>query len=80
MDPNETGTGALPHRNNWRLLLVLFLATSIVESQSFGHLGAFTPLFLGELQVPASQIPSWTGILSALGFVIGLPLLPFWGV
>jgi MFS transporter, DHA1 family, multidrug resistance protein len=68
------------HRNDWRLLLALFLLAGIVESQSFGHLGAFTPLFLGELRVPASQVGTWTGILSALGFVIGLPLLPFWGV
>jgi MFS family permease len=61
-------------------LLVLFLAAGVVESQAFGHLGAFTPLFLQQLGVPANQIPAWTGILAALGFVIGLPLLPFWGV
>src|SRR5262249_51533557 len=35
---------------------------------------------LQQLHVPAGQIPTWTGILSALGFVLGLPLLPFWGV
>ena len=32
------------------------------------------------MHVPESDVPSWTGLLSALGFVIGLPLLPFWGV
>jgi DHA1 family multidrug resistance protein-like MFS transporter len=68
------------HRNDWRALLVLFTAAGVVESQAFGHLNAFTPLFLEQLHVPAAQIPSWTGILAALGFVIGLPLLPFWGV
>jgi DHA1 family multidrug resistance protein-like MFS transporter len=68
------------HRNDWRALLVLFLLAGIVESQAFGHLGAFTPLFLQELRVPVEQVPTWTGILAALGFVIGLPLLPFWGV
>ncbi|HEX9069428.1 MAG TPA: MFS transporter [Ktedonobacterales bacterium] len=68
------------HRNDWRLLLALFLLAGIVESQSFGHLGAFTPLFLGQLHVSPDQVGTWTGILSALGFVIGLPLLPFWGV
>lgn len=68
------------HRNNWHLLLVLFVLAGIVESQAFGHLGAFTPLFLQELRVPPAQVPSWTGIMSALAFVLGLPLLPFWGV
>ncbi len=62
------------------MLLVFFVLAGIVESQAFGHLGAFTPLFLQELNVPAADIPTWTGLLSGLGFVIGLPLLPFWGV
>jgi MFS family permease len=61
-------------------LLVAFVAAGVVESQAFGHLGAFTPLFLQQLRVPAAQIPQWTGILGTLGFLIGLPLLPFWGV
>ncbi len=68
------------HRNDWRVLLVVFILAGIVESQAFGHLGAFTPLFLQELRVPPATIPTWTGLLSGLGFVIGLPLLPFWGV
>lgn len=68
------------HHQDWRVLLALFLLTGIVESQAFGHLGAFTPLFLRELHVPLPEIPTWTGILQALGFVIGIPLLPFWGI
>ncbi len=68
------------HRNHWRTTILLFALTGLVESLAFGHLSAFTPLFLKELQVPPDSIPSWTGILSALGFIIGLPLLPFWGV
>jgi anaerobic C4-dicarboxylate transporter len=68
------------HRNDWRMLLVLFVLAGIVESQAFGHLNAFTPIYLDTLGVPAEQIATWTGALSAVGFVIGLPLLPFWGV
>jgi hypothetical protein len=66
--------------NNWRVLLVFFVLAGIVESQAFGHLGAFTPLFLQQLNVAPADIPTSTGVLSGLGFVIGLPLLPFWGV
>jgi MFS transporter, DHA1 family, multidrug resistance protein len=68
------------HRNDWRVLLALFIVAGIVESQAFGHLSAFTPIYLDTLGVPPEQISTWTGILSALAFVIGLPLLPFWGV
>lgn len=64
----------------WRTLLILFTLAGVVESQAFGHLTAFRPLFLQQLHVPTTQIPFWTGILASLGFVIGLPLLPFWGV
>ena len=30
----------------WRVLMVLFTLTSIVESLAYGHFGAFTPLYL----------------------------------
>lgn len=67
-------------RSDWRVLLAVFTVAGVVESQAFGHLGAFTPLFLQELHVPGGRVATWTGILSALGFVIGIPLLPFWGI
>src|SRR5215813_11820516 len=71
---------AAPRSNDWRVLLFFFTLAGVVESQAFGHLGAFTPLFLQQLDVPLAQVPTWTGILAALQFVIGLPLLPFWGI
>jgi DHA1 family multidrug resistance protein-like MFS transporter len=80
LTPSETAAPEQKQPQDWRILLALFLLAGIVESQAFGHLGAFTPLFLQELRVPADQISTWTGIMQSLGFVIGLPLLPFWGV
>ena len=68
------------HANNWVVLLLMFTLAGVVESQAFGHLNAFRPLYLEQLGVPAANIATWTGVLAALGFVIGLPLLPFWGV
>jgi MFS transporter, DHA1 family, multidrug resistance protein len=68
------------HANNWIVLLLVFTMAGVVESQAFGHLTAFRPLYLQQLGVPAANIATWTGVLAALGFVIGLPLLPFWGV
>lgn len=78
--PMEDARRPATARNDWRKLLVVFTLAGIVESQAFGHLSAFTPLFLQQLHVAPEQIPAWTGILAALGFVLGLPLLPFWGV
>jgi hypothetical protein len=76
---NAAGVMEAParHRNDWRVLLALFIIAGIVESQAFGHLSAFTPIYLDTLGVPPEQISTWTGILSSLAFVIGLPLLPF---
>ena len=68
------------HRNRWQRTVCLFAATGFVESLAFGHLGAFMPILLDELRVPRSTAPAWIGVLSSLAFVIGLPLLPFWGV
>ena len=75
-------TVAQPKRrgNDWRVLLALFTLAGVVESQAFGHFTAFTPLFLPQLHVAPRDVTTWTGILSSLTFVIGLPLLPFWGV
>ena len=75
----QTSVPAGKH-TDWRVLLLFFTLAGVVESQAFGHLGAFTPLFLQQLHVPRGQIATWTGILAALQFVIGLPLLPFWGI
>src|SRR4051794_34068160 len=64
---------------SWRTLMALFTLAGIVESLSYGHFGAFTPIYLSQLHVPAAHIPFWTGMLGGAGFVIGLPLIPFWG-
>jgi MFS transporter, DHA1 family, multidrug resistance protein len=60
--------------------MFLFAATGLIEALAFGHLSAFTPLYLREMGIQERDVPSWTGLLSSLGFVLGLPLLPFWAV
>src|SRR5947199_9310032 len=81
--PNTTAAPAPKPRhsgNDWRVLLALFTLAGVVESQAFGHFTAFTPLFLPQLNVAPQDVTKWTGILSSLTFIIGLPLLPFWGI
>src|SRR6266542_2834479 len=64
----------------WQRSALLLGLASFVETLGFGHLGSFTPIYLQQLGVPAEAVPSWTGILSASSFILGLPLAPLWGV
>jgi MFS transporter, DHA1 family, multidrug resistance protein len=47
---------------------------------SWSQLTAYTPLYLRELHVPANQVPGWIAAMSSLGWILALPLAPFWGV
>lgn len=64
----------------WVAIAILFAATTCVESMSWTQLTAYTPLYLRELHVPAAQVPSWIAAMSSLGWILALPLAPFWGV
>jgi DHA1 family multidrug resistance protein-like MFS transporter len=64
----------------WAVIAVLFAATTCVESMSWTQLTAYTPLYLRELHVPAAEVPGWIAAMSSLGWILALPLAPFWGV
>jgi DHA1 family multidrug resistance protein-like MFS transporter len=72
---SRRGSGA-----GWAVIAVLFAATTCVESMSWTQLTAYTPLYLRELHVPAGQVPEWIAAMSSLGWILALPLAPFWGV
>ncbi|TAN32378.1 MFS transporter [bacterium] len=64
----------------WAVVAALFAATTCVESMSWNQLTAYTPLYLRELHVPAAQVPGWIAAISSLGWILALPMAPFWGV
>lgn len=64
----------------WAVVAALFAATTCVESMSWNQLSAYTPLYLHELHVPAAQVPAWIAAMSSLGWVVALPMAPFWGI
>jgi len=72
---NRTGNAA-----GWLAIALLFAATTSVESMSWTQLTAYTPLYLRELAVPAADVPRWIAAMSSLGWILALPLAPFWGV
>jgi DHA1 family multidrug resistance protein-like MFS transporter len=64
---------------SWTWLLALFTFSSFIETIFFGQIGAFTPLYLPNLGVPADRVAFWTGVIAAVSGILGLPFLPFWG-
>lgn len=64
--------------SSWRVTLVLFFVTSVVESYGYSHVLAFLPVYLEGMRV--QHAATWVGVLSALTFIVGLPLVPMWGV
>jgi DHA1 family multidrug resistance protein-like MFS transporter len=65
---------------SWRAVNGLFLTTTILEGLAFGHITAYTPLFLSdELGMSPAEVSAWTGILYAVMTGLAFPLAPFWG-
>ncbi|TAK35773.1 MAG: MFS transporter [Chloroflexota bacterium] len=65
---------------SWKVVLVLLWITSMVEGLGFSQVSAFLPIYLQSMGLPESSVPQWVGVLNSLIFVLGLPLVPFWGV
>ncbi len=72
--------GDRPRSAAWIGTLALFFTVSLIEGLVMSHIGAFAPLYLLQMGVAPADVPAWTGVLSAGAFVVGLPLVPFWGV
>jgi MFS family permease len=65
---------------SWRSLLLVYAITALIESTGVSQVFAFLPLRLHQVGLPDGQIPTFTGIFTALIFVFGIFLVPFWGV
>ncbi len=65
---------------DWHALLAIYAVTALVESTGVSQVFAFLPLRLHQVGLPDGQIPAFTGIFTALIFVFGIVLVPFWGV
>ena len=66
-------------RASWTWLLGLYTIASFLETVFWGQMTAFTPIFLRDLGMAQSQIPSMVGITAAIVGAAGIPFLPFWG-
>ncbi len=72
--------GAGRSSQDWRLVVAIYAATQVVEAYGVSQVYAFMPLYLQQLGLPPDQIARWVGILGSFVFLLGLPLVPLWGV
>ncbi|MBI3752248.1 MAG: MFS transporter [Chloroflexi bacterium] len=66
--------------SSWRALLVAFSIVSLVEGIGVSQVFALLPSQLSAMGVPDSERLSFVGLFSSLLFVLGMPLVPLWGV
>ena len=67
-------------RQDWRLILAIFWITSLVESAGVSQIFALVPSYLREMGVAEADRLPFVGLFGALLFVVGMPLVPLWGV
>jgi MFS family permease len=67
-------------RPDWRRVFTVFWLTSFVEGLGVSQVFAFLPAYLRVVGVPEADRAAFVGLFSALIFVVGMPLVPLWGV
>ncbi len=65
---------------DWRALVAVFWITSMVEGLGVSQVFATLPAYLTAMGVPKDDRLAFIGSFSALIFVVGMPLVPLWGV
>ena len=58
----------------------VFWVTSMVEGLGVSQIFALVPTYLREMGVAQADRLAFVGLFSALIFVVGMPLVPLWGV
>ncbi len=81
MIPDPAPIPARPRpTQDWRVLVAVFWVTSMVEGAGVSQIFALVPSYLREMGVPEADRLTFVGLFSSLIFVVGMPLVPLWGV
>jgi MFS family permease len=75
-----TASRASRPAQDWRVLVIVFWITSMVEGLGVSQIFALLPAYLTQMGVPQDERLAFVGLFSALIFVVGMPLVPLWGV
>jgi MFS family permease len=62
------------------VLVAVFWLTSMVEGLGVSQIFALVPTYLREMGVAQGDRLAFVGLFTALIFVVGMPLVPLWGV
>ena len=62
------------------MLVAVFWITSMVEGAGVSQIFALVPSYLREMGVAEGDRLAFVGLFSSLIFVVGMPLVPLWGV
>jgi MFS family permease len=65
---------------DWRVVVAVFSVTQLVEGLGVSQVFALLPAYLRQLGVSEDERLAFIGLFSSLVFVLGLPLVPLWGV
>ena len=81
MTPEPGPIPARPRpRQDWRVLVAVFWITSLVEGLGVSQIFALLPTYLRGMGVPEADRLAFVGLFGSLIFVVGMPLVPLWGV
>ena len=64
----------------WQRVVVAYCTTQLVEGYGMSQVFALLPAHLRELGVSEADRVAFVGLFTSLIFVLGLPLVPLWGV
>jgi DHA1 family multidrug resistance protein-like MFS transporter len=67
-------------RSDWKRIVVVFWLTSMVEGIGVSQVFSFLAPYLRIVGVPDADRAPFVGLFSALIFIVGMPLVPLWGV
>ena len=67
-------------RGDWRVIVVIFWITSLIEGLGVSQVFAFLPSYLREMGVAQADRLPFVGLFGSLIFVVGAPFVPLWGV
>src|SRR5260221_11177198 len=65
---------------DWRRIVGIFWLTSMVEGLGVSQVFALLPAQLSTMGVTGSDRLAFVGLFGSLLFVLGMPLVPLWGV
>ena len=67
-------------RPDWKRIVAVFWLTSMVEGLGVSQVFSFLAPYLRIVGVPEADRAPFVGLFSALIFIVGMPLVPLWGV